>query len=556
MTSKSKSEKWLLDYLLLSLVLLLYGINIYYLTSLDFEPPKWDEAVHLRDSLVFFNVLSNPSQITPKVINDIINKSEQYPLLRPSGYYPPFTPMLTSIFYFIFGTSSKVAVMSNMIFLLISVFSIYKIGIILFNRKIALLASVLILLFPIILSNSIVYMLDLPLTAMVALGIFTLIKTNYFKNTRFSIISGIAFGLGILTKWTFLFFILGPLSYSVLNAFYQERSLENVTKKPFQLRKTIRNIILFSVASVVTFGPYYFPILPSLIKETIRYSHGVVPHGQVSLLSFASILFYPVALWRDMITSYGLILFTIGTILLFVSRSSYKTFLIIWTFVPYIIFTFIVQIKQPRYMMPWLVPISLIISHGISEFGNFKVLGIPVKIKNYLVSLSLIIFLIFFLIEDLRLRNSIIRNSEEDWKIEEIVSVLERDLKEGDKIKQLTKTPKYLGVIPDHRYINGQTIRYYATLRRLPLNVIKLQNYKGTALQEFVDRFNHFDYLLTKNISNSAITSYQKSIDDMHNFFYSNINQFENLLTINETDGSQISIYKRKKPTIEKNNKS
>ncbi|MGH7902405.1 MAG: ArnT family glycosyltransferase, partial [Thermodesulfobacteriota bacterium] len=284
MTINSNPENWLKDYLLLILILLLYGINTYYLTSLDREPPKWDESVHLRDSLVFYNVLSNPFQINLEIIKEIINKSEQYPLLRPSGYYPPFTTMLTSIFYFIFGTSSKIAVMSNMISLLILVFSIYGIGTLFFYRKIGLLASILTLLFPIVLSNSIVYMLDLSLTAMASLGIYTLIRTEYFKNTSFSIISGIVFGLGMLTKWTFLFFLLGPLCYFLIAAFYSENTPDNISKN---LLKPISNIILFVFASVCTFGPYYFPILPNLIEETLKYSQGVLAHGPDTLFSFA-----------------------------------------------------------------------------------------------------------------------------------------------------------------------------------------------------------------------------------------------------------------------------
>ena len=262
MKHKITSTKWLIDYLFLLFILSLYGINIYSLTHADFEPPKWDEAVHLRDSLVFHNVFSNPSQINIKIVSEIINKSERYPLIRPSGYYPPLAPIITSFLYFFFGTSTKVAIMSNMIFLFILIFSLYKIGTLMFNRNTGLLACVLILLFPIVLRESVVYMLDIPLTAMVAFSIFVIIKSDCFKNTTFSIISGFSFGLGMLTKWTYLFFVLGPLCYSILKSFRLESHQENALKVPFYLRKSFRNIILFVVTSVVTFGPYYFPILP------------------------------------------------------------------------------------------------------------------------------------------------------------------------------------------------------------------------------------------------------------------------------------------------------
>lgn len=541
MKHKITSRRWLTDYLFLLLVLFLYGINIYYLISADFTPPMWDEAVHLRDSLVFHNILTNPSQINLKVIRDIIGKSEKYPLIRPSGYYPPFAPILTSFLYCPFGTSIRVAIMSNIVFLFILVPSVYKIGTLMFNRNTGLLSCALILLFPIVLSHSVVYMPDLPLTSMVAFGVFTLIKSEYFKNTKFSIISGFSFGLGMLTKWTYLFFVLGPIFYLVFKALYSG----DWVKEPWYLRKSLRNIILFVVTSIVTFGPYYFPILPTLIGETFKYSHGALAHGPDSLFSFASVLFYPVALRKDMITPFGLILLIIGMVLLSFSKSGYKTLLFVWTLVPYFIFTFVIQNKAPRYMMPWLVPISLIISFCIGEIASINVLGGSMKFGRYAIFLSLIIFAIFFCREDLKLKNSIISSSKEDWKINEMVSVLEEDMING-KTNHSTHMPMYVGVIPDHYYINGQTLRYYVTLRELPLNVIKLQDYTGTAFEEFVKKFDRYDYILTKSFSNIEITSFQQSIDDMNKFFYSHIDDFEHLKTFHEPDGSEVSIFKRK----------
>lgn len=537
------SNKRKTDYLLLVLCLTLYSINIYYLSSTDSSPPTWDAAVHLRDTLVFHNIIRNPTQINLDIISEIIDRSEQYPLIRPSGYYPPFAPILTAIIYFFFGTSSKVAVMSNTIFLSILIFSLYNIGITIFSRNVALLASVLILLFPIVLNHSVIYYLDLPLTAMVALSIFVILKSEYFKNTTFSILSGFIFGLGMLTKWTFLFFTIGPLCYSLLAGYYSE---DTQRKGSDNFRKYISNIIFFLIVSVFIFVPYYFPILPTLIEETFRYSHGIFHSKQIPLLSLPSLSFYPMALWKHMITPFGFTLFALGITLLSFSKHSYKTLILILTIVPYLIFTLLIENKQPRYMMPWLVPISLIVSYGISEIGNFKIPGRHAKIKTFLIPLALMVFLVFFLLEDLRLSNSIVMHSEEDWKIDEIVSVLERDLKDSNNIQQLRKNPKYLGVIPDHRYINGQTIRYYATRRRLPLNVIKLQNYNGTALEEFIEKFNRYDYIVTKNPSTSVVDSFQKSTDDMHKFFYSHRKHFEHLKTFNEPDGSEVSIFKRR----------
>lgn len=538
---KIAHKKWLIDYVLLILIVIVYGINIYYFTTIDSAPPKWDEAVHLRDSFVFYNILKDPSQISFKVIKEIINKSDLYPLIRPSGYYPPMAPLVTSFLYFIFEMSAKTAVISNIIFLLILVFSIYKIGVLIFDRNTGLVASLLILLFPIILEHSIIYYLDLPLTAFTALAVFVLLKTDFFRNKKFSVIAGFCFGLGMLTKWTFFFFILGPLSYMIFKAFKTYYRKSKSEFKPF------KNIILFIFIGIITFGPYYFPILSQLLKETFKYSHGPLSHGPGYILSFDSIIFYFTVLWKDMITPFGFILFLSGIIFLLISKNRYRTFLLIWIIIPYLIFTFIIQTKTPRFMMPWLIPVSLLISFSIAKISSLKFINAKLIIEKYAVVLLVLLFFISFIREDFKLRDSVIEASRGNWKLNEIISTLQKDIIRNRSAAQSENKPIYLGTIPDHYFINGQTIRYYAALKQLPLNVIKLQDYSNAADKKFVRQFDRYDYILTKDKKNIVIPSFQKSIDDMDAFFYSRINNFEKLKTFREPDGSDVSIFKRKR---------
>ena len=539
-------KKRFIDYILLILIVIVYGLNIYYLTFINSAPPKWDEAVHLRDSFVFYNILKDPSQISFKVIKEIINKSDLYPLIRPSGYYPPLAPVVTSFLYFIFDMSAETAVMSNLIFLLILVFSVYKIGVLILDRSSGLVASFLILLFPLILEHSIIYYLDLPLTAFTALAVFALLKTDYFRKTRFSAFAGFCFGLGMLTKWTFFFFILGPLFYFIFKAFksyYREGKSESF----FILTKHFKNILLFIFIGIITFGPYYFPILSQLLKETFKYSHGPLSHGPDYIISFDSIIFYFTALWKYMITPLGFILFLSGIIFLLISKNRDKTFLLIWIIIPYLIFTFIIQTKTPRFMMPWLIPISLLISFSIMKISSFKFLNVKLNIGKYAAKLSILLFLILFIREDLKLRDYTIETSRGNWKLNEIISTLQKDLIRNKSATQLENKPIYLGTIPDHYFINGQTIRYYAALKQLPLNVIKLQDYSNSADKKFVQQFDRYDYILTKDRKNIVIPSFQKSVDDMNAFFYSQINNFEKLKTFTEPDSSEVSIFKRKR---------
>src|SRR5882724_7616713 len=68
-------------------------------------PPGWDQSVHLRDSLVYERILRHPSALTNGVFGAILHGSEDFPLLTPSGYYPPLVPGLTALLYRVAGRS-------------------------------------------------------------------------------------------------------------------------------------------------------------------------------------------------------------------------------------------------------------------------------------------------------------------------------------------------------------------------------------------------------------------------------------------------------------------
>jgi hypothetical protein len=347
----------------------------------------------------------------------------------------------------------------------------------------------------------------------------------------------------MLTKWTFLFFLVGPLCYLAFKTFYETEEAKLISYSS----KSFKNVILFAIISTATFGIYYFPILPELLEETFKYSHGALAQGPSYLFSLASVFFYPAALWNDMITPLGFILFIIGVVLLIFSKNQHKILLLIWVITPYLIFTLAIQTKQPRFMLPWLVPVSLIISFCTLEIGSIYLRRISAASKMAGISITaflLIVFLIFFLIENVKLRNSIADGSKNNWNINEMVSLIEDDIKSKSNHSS-DNSLKYLGVIPDHPYVNGQTLRYYAALKLLPLNVIKVIQH-DEAYQEFVKKFDRYDYILTKDLFNTEIASFRKSIEKINKFFFSHLVSFEHLKTFQEPDGSEVSIYKRK----------
>src|SRR5262247_2216368 len=91
-------------------------------------PPGWDQSVHLKDSLVSERLLLHPDWISLKAIRAILHGSEDYPLITPSGYYPPLVPAVTGMLYLTAGRSYETAMATNLIFLGLLLWGVWGLG--------------------------------------------------------------------------------------------------------------------------------------------------------------------------------------------------------------------------------------------------------------------------------------------------------------------------------------------------------------------------------------------------------------------------------------------
>ncbi|UCH89295.1 MAG: glycosyltransferase family 39 protein [Thermoplasmata archaeon] len=189
------------DYIILLIVTAIHGVNNYVWLTKDKMIQGWDAAQYLTYSYQYHLLFTDP---TRNFFIDffLINRQR-----------PPLRLIITSPFYGIFGLSVDVAVMTNVIFMIILLFSVYGIGKYLFSREVGLFAAILVSLFPIIHGLSRSFLVDFPSAAMIALSIYLLLKTEYFTNRKYSILFGLSMGLGLLTRDAYPVFMLGPLLY-------------------------------------------------------------------------------------------------------------------------------------------------------------------------------------------------------------------------------------------------------------------------------------------------------------------------------------------------------
>ena len=523
-----------LDIALAALLALVFGFLVIWATYPDNLPPEWDEAVHLHDSIVFHNVLRAPQEISFDVVRAIANRSDMYPLLRPSGYYPPLVAGITSATYFWLPITPQGALLSNILFLVVLAVSVQQIGFHLFDRRVGWLACILVLACPIVFAESGLYMLDMPLTAVFALAIWILLWGRSFDHLARAALFGFVCGLGMLTKWTFVVFIFGPAAFVACEAVFRAGQGDRVRR--------IRHVCLAVVVGLATFGPYYLPILGELLSEAKRFSGWALAQGPSTTFSWSSAGYYGWLFWSEMGTPAIAILFLIGLVVLIREHDQHLALVAVSVLVPWALFTFAIANKQARYMMPLLIWVALIAAAACG--GDWRVARARQRARLIMTSMLVMISLVQIGSHAWRIRSQSMAVAKLEWPIADIADALAEDLTNNPSGG--TGVPPYVGVIPDHHYVNGQTLRYFTGQRRLPLNVIKLQRYDETSFDRFVDDFERYTYVLTKSAFATHSPVGQAALDAMDGFFGDHREFFEPLLTMTVEDGSEVALFARR----------
>ena len=199
------------------LILFIFIFQMIVYINMDVAPSFTD--AHYMRTLDYLDYFSNPSQ---KNI--------------PTHEYPPLTYFVSFIFLRVLGISLKSARLSLIVFAVIYILSMYGIGKELGDEVSGIAVCALSVSSPHILLFSRMFFLDFPQTAMTALVFYLVLKSEYYRNTLFSILVGAMLGLSMLTKWSTIFFIFLPLIWFVVP------SLIDILKSAFK-RKNRKKIV-------------------------------------------------------------------------------------------------------------------------------------------------------------------------------------------------------------------------------------------------------------------------------------------------------------------------
>jgi len=339
---------------ILASLILFHLINNHIWLNLDNTYLILDSNEHFLFSLDIFN------RIKDNLISFIANAH------FPARWHGIFAGYLTAPFYFLFGTSQDSGVMINSFtFLLILILSTYGIARVIAGKKAGLLAAFTISMYPLIFNHLRIYMLDLPLTAMVALSIFLLLKTGGFSNKTFSWLFALAASAGLLTKFNYLGFIIGPLG---LEIFKSIRTNQYSKKRLFPRLFFLLLIILALISWFYKIKVWY--IFARFYECSWLYpSYGLSLQSLLDWLAtgFRFITWCLKELVNNILSFFFFIMFLFGSAVFSRNRFSYKGILWLWIAVPILFLSLLFHYPViDRYLMPILPAFAIITGIGLT----------------------------------------------------------------------------------------------------------------------------------------------------------------------------------------------
>ena len=186
------------DYLICGLLIAFWTIGNIVWLALDNTPPVWDPAFHISDAVEASEAISR------------LDVGRLLMLQGQNTFYPPLWHVLAGAFMLLFGKSAAVAIAANLLFVPVIVFGIFLAAKQLFDRRVGLLAACVASFLPGLWGASRTAYIDFALSGMVTLFIGLILAPNLLERRATCVALGLVFGLGMLTKWTFIVYVAGP----------------------------------------------------------------------------------------------------------------------------------------------------------------------------------------------------------------------------------------------------------------------------------------------------------------------------------------------------------
>ena len=398
--------------------------------AIDNRPPEWDHANHLERAVACARDLA---------------AGDWRAILERSSFYPPVVPCAAGVVYRLLPTDVAAAQIVMLVFLAGGMAATYALGREVAGSPAGMAAAWIFGTAPFVLFSALRFQLDLPLATLVATALFVLWRTEGFARVGWSVLAGVVFGVGMLTKPSFAAYVLPAVVWLLL----RERR-----------RRAFVDAVLAAVVgaalSLAWYGPRVIGIPRQIALRAVV--HGA-EEGKPPTLSAAGLAFYPS--WLPV--QLGVLAVALAVVGIVISVLRRQGLLPVAFVVPFALFM-LLRNKDLRYTLP-LLPLAAVLGGlVIAELGprGRRVAGVVLLVVG-LVQLSAVTW-------------EVPRPVALPWL--DVPSVLASppvrdDWHQRDFLRAIVQDragrPATVSVVPNYHYFSVSNFRYYAVRDQLPL---------------------------------------------------------------------------------------
>jgi 4-amino-4-deoxy-L-arabinose transferase-like glycosyltransferase len=478
----------------------------------DTRPPFWDMADKQTTALQIYDAFAG------------FGAGGIVILPRLAAFYPPLFQSVIALFYAVFGKTIDAAQWANLPAIVLLFTATYGIGRTLLLKPVAAAAAaVLVNFYPYMLWLSRETLVDYWLTAMVALAMWALLLTREFSDRRRSIAFGVMCGLGMLTKWTFAFFLVLPALWFA--------------------RKNLKNAAMAAGIGAVVAAYWYIPAGQTLLTLYRINSAQSVSEGDPNPLTLQAVVFYVRAMEGYQLFLPLFLVLIAGAVLLAKKFERAWIPIVLWIAGGWLGLMFF-QNKDPRYTAPLLPAIALVSALVFQRKEVWIVLLLPLLLmQHYLVS---------FGVAGLPQRVTILPGVEgplswhwnlytqkyfdlwgppadEDWRIEHVLQTVSKPGSPGVR----------LGMVPDIPRFDSLAFQFYVTLKKLPVTINRLGVFdEGVIASQ--------DYILVseKDTGFEVGSAYTSHLRTINHYIFNHPETFRMMESFTLPNGDVIRLYK------------
>ena len=411
------------------------------------------------------------------------------------SYRGPLTYFLSAIFIKLSENTYHNAYLSNQIFNVVCILSIFHLGKVYKKPSVGLWGAIIFTFSSLIVNQRSDYLIDLSLTYFCTLNL--LFFTKWYLDdqalSKFSILSGFTLGLIFLTKPTGIVFFIFPLFLILFK----------LIKRKTNFNKKVYEIIAFISFFILTIFPWFSKNWLTIITSTINaWNWGVNYQDGLEAYSIESWIYY----LKNFPSIFGVINFSIFSVIFILEKiiqrniftfdfkqiNKTNLFLLSYAFNCYLI-TALMSSKDIRFILPVYPLVCLYFSKFILS-KEYKIFSIKSKKIILLISISISLFfsengiIYSFKIKDFN-----------KWPHNQIILEIKKEN------PNLIST---LAIIPDTKEIN--TFNLEAEASRQGENVMARQVISNK--KTYKDDLKYFDWFLIKTGDQGIMFGYAKSL--------------------------------------------